>query len=1109
MDMEGRCIVFDLGPVTLGNFYLHSGTDSSSHKRREHYCAEVIPQLLVHRQETGLCGGDLNCITSKADATRNPESKMSPSLRALISTLGWEDSFRALHPSADIYSRYYSSERHGEGASRIDRSYHWGGITVLAAEYHPIAFSDHLAYTVTCQLPALQARILSPRARPIFKVNPDVVTDPTFQETLRANMTDWLRVKALGVRVLVWWEELVKPGIRRLAKERGRVLGKERRGALNLLLLRQSYLIRKVMAGHTGYLTELKVVQGRIMQWYDQACSKIALQSRIGDLEESEKVRIYHHSLHQKHVKRSSILRLQTERGLLEGHTECAQFLEDSVAAHLLQPADLDPVAQEVLLAEVEEVFTKEDNEMMCKIPDKEEVLAVLKSCNLHSAPGTDGLTGFLYRQHWDLLGDHLTEIVQAVFNREQPTASQRTSMMVFGTKPKKKMSLKPTDKRKISLLNVDFKLMSGVQAARLRSTMTHTVSQNQLVAGSDRRMQHGIALARDAIFAAGKAGQGCGILDTDLVSAFCNMALSWTLRVLERKGLCSAACARLRNLYVNNYSIIVVNNVLGRCIENVRLTIRQGDKPSMEIFTFGIDPLLHYLERRLRGITVHSLPVHGPVLAPGPAPPGPLAPGRRRPAPAPSTLPPLEQKYTVIGYADDVKPAITCMEEFLLVDRAMRLLERSSGCMMHRDPASGKCKFLPLGRWRGVLTQEDLPCNFFTISDHLDMLGVTLKATHSATKRANGDELVERVRKVVGPWRAGRHMELTMRPHLVNCVVYTKMFHRCSTMDLRVGDYTAIAKQVKGWLYADLLEKPAQLALHRGPADGGLGLHCVRRRALAFLVCNFLQTACSDTFHRNLLHEAVLRFYIHEEPIPKPPLPPYFKGDFLPAIRRLLASPVGLKNVTVKQVYKFLMEEVTMTEEPEAGGTPGQQRALLPLRVELAAPTTDWPRAWRLARQRGLGPRLGSFIYKMLHQLLPTGERVARILPAASAICSRCGSGAVETLHHALFICSSNNGVPAALVAGLRIHMPSITSLKILTMDFETTESMELPVTWVSASFLSSLWALRTEKRAVEGYVIRSDLEAAFSILSRTKLRNQAVLTRQLLTEIFNGVLD
>ena len=103
------------------------------------------------------------------------------------------------------------------------------------------------------------------------------------------------------------------------------------------------------------------------------------------------------------------------------------------------------------------------------------------------------------------------------------------------------------------------------------------------------------------------------------------------------------------------------------RVILNVRLSVRQGDKASMEWFTFGIDPLITYLEKRLQGILIHSLPVLGP-LPPPPAPP----------------LPPVELRYKLIAYCDDVKPAITSMQEFILVDMAMTLFEKSSGCKLH-----------------------------------------------------------------------------------------------------------------------------------------------------------------------------------------------------------------------------------------------------------------------------------------------------------------------------------------------------------------------------------------------------------------------------------------
>ena len=81
-----------------------------------------------------------------------------------------------------------------------------------------------------------------------------------------------------------------------------------------------------------------------------------------------------------------------------------------------------------------------------------------------------------------------------------------------------------------------------------------------------------------------------------------------------EKKGLCKEVTDRFRNLYNDNLSIVVVNNIPGKCIQNVRQSIRQGDKFAMELFSFGIDPILGYLERRLQGILVHSIPVQGLV---------------------------------------------------------------------------------------------------------------------------------------------------------------------------------------------------------------------------------------------------------------------------------------------------------------------------------------------------------------------------------------------------------------------------------------------------------------------------------------------------------------
>jgi hypothetical protein len=114
-------------------------------------------------------------------------------------------------------------------------------------------------------------------------------------------------------------------------------------------------------------------------------------------------------------------------------------------------------------------------------------------------------------------------------------------------------------------------------------------VSPLQLLAGEDRRIHHGINFARNAIYAAVTPGHpGCGILDTDLIAAFDWLCLDWAYKVLEKKGLPKQAILRLQNLYRDNVAVVVVNSIQGKCVKNVRLSLKQGDLPSMDLFSYA-----------------------------------------------------------------------------------------------------------------------------------------------------------------------------------------------------------------------------------------------------------------------------------------------------------------------------------------------------------------------------------------------------------------------------------------------------------------------------------------------------------------------------------------
>ena len=124
---------------------------------------------------------------------------------------------------------------------------------------------------------------------------------------------------------------------------------------------------------------------------------------------------------------------------------------------------------------------------------------------------------------------------------------------------------------------------------------------------------------------------------------------------------------------------------------------------------------------------------------------------------------------YKLTAYVDDVNPSVTSMQEFKLIDKGSALFEAASGCMLHRDPSSGKVKFLPLGRWKGTLEKKDIPVKYIALAEHLDMVGVKLKPSFTQSRKLNCDEVQEKVKKVVGSWKSGKFLPLSLRSHSLN----------------------------------------------------------------------------------------------------------------------------------------------------------------------------------------------------------------------------------------------------------------------------------------------------------------------------------------------------
>ena len=150
-----------------------------------------------------------------------------------------------------------------------------------------------------------------------------------------------------------------------------------------------------------------------------------------------------------------------------------------------------------------------------------------------------------------------------------------------------------------------------------------------------------------------------------------------------------------------------------------------------------------------------------------------------------------------------------------------------------------------------------------------------------------------------------------------------------------------------------------------------------------------------------------------------------------------------------------------------------------------------------------GLGPEQSFFIFKLLHQILPTQERVSRTSPATNSFCkhTECTGQSVEDIPHCLVHCRGNNGTGMKILESARTVAPGQTVEQFLQLDLGVEASKELAtVLWLSAGFLA-IWDLRTAGKRIEHYLVRAQLEAKINLLREARFSEGTITLDSLLS--------
>ena len=292
-------------------------------------------------------------------------------------------------------------------------------------------------------------------------------------------------------------------------------------------------------------------------------------------------------------------------------------------------------------------------------------------------------------------------------------------------------------------------------------------------------------------------------------------------------------------------------------------------------------------------------------------------------------------------------------------------------------------------------------------------------------------------------------------------------------------------------------------MILFRPHYYGGLGLHSPKLKATAGFISTFLQTAANPSFRSNLLHNQMYRKHVLEEDdVPGAPNqpPPYFTRELFNIIKMVKSKySANIITMSEKDWTQILTKDFITMEVNQATNTSSFKAC----RAGLASPNTDWTHSWSLCRQPGIPPDMASFLWKMLHNLLGTQERLNRLGSSPTPTCKLCNQ-ATGSLQHELLECAHNDQVGEKLLTCLQLHMPSLSAASLLRLEFSCSDDKELPVTILTAATLKHVWKERSASSRVRAYKVRAEIEQTINLLRTTRLGNTSTILETLSRQMF-----
>ena len=219
----------------------------------------------------------------------------------------------------------------------------------------------------------------------------------------------------------------------------------------------------------------------------------------------------------------------------------------------------------------------------------KEEALFALKGMDNNKTPGLDGLSKEFYLAFWDLFGDILVNLYNLSFSQNSLSTSQKLGCISLLCKDPKNPTLL-RNWRPISLLNVDYKILSRLLENRLSTVIAEIVHPDQTCSIKGRSIADNLHLLRNVVDYVEQKCDSVAFVCLDQEKAFDRVNHKFLFKALHKYGFGQDFIQWIELLYTDISSSVLVNGYVSDKFP-VSRSVRQGCSLSPLLYVLVLEP--------------------------------------------------------------------------------------------------------------------------------------------------------------------------------------------------------------------------------------------------------------------------------------------------------------------------------------------------------------------------------------------------------------------------------------------------------------------------------------------------------------------------------------